>query len=71
MLGVRGRHEVMGDLVVHHLHVASIRPWVGIKQERRRKVEGDRLTLLPPTERTGDEACTPRLMWHRPTGDAT
>ncbi|AXE82214.1 hypothetical protein C5746_41125 [Streptomyces atratus] len=70
-LGYAGAYEVMGDLVVHHLHVASLRPWVGTKQERRWKVEGDRLTLLPPTEGTGEEARTPRLVWHRPTGDAT
>ncbi|MFE4336803.1 lipocalin-like domain-containing protein [Streptomyces sp. NPDC056831] len=70
-LGYAGAYEVMGDLVVHHLHVASLRPWVGTKQERRWKVEGDRLTLLPPTEGTGDEARTPRLVWHRPTGDST
>ncbi|MFI6728848.1 lipocalin-like domain-containing protein [Streptomyces atratus] len=41
-LGYAGAYEVMGDLVVHHLHVASLRPWVGTKQERRWKVEGDR-----------------------------
>ncbi|MFE5096811.1 lipocalin-like domain-containing protein [Streptomyces sp. NPDC056638] len=70
-LGYAGAYEVMGDLVVHHLQVASLRPWVGTKQERRWKVEGDRLTLLPPTEGTGEEARTPRLVWHRPTRDAT
>ncbi|MFG2629899.1 lipocalin-like domain-containing protein [Streptomyces sp. NPDC048473] len=70
-LGYAGAYEVMGDLVVHHLHVASLRPWVGTKQERRWKVEGDRLTLLPPTEGTGEDARTPHLVWHRPTGDAT
>lgn len=69
-LGYAGTYEVTGDLVVHHLHVASLRPWVGTSQERRWRVEGDRLTLLPPTEGTGDGARTPRLVWHRPATDA-
>ncbi|MFF8918683.1 lipocalin-like domain-containing protein [Streptomyces sp. NPDC015032] len=69
-LGYAGTYEVAGDRVVHHLKVASLRPWVGATQERRWEIAGDRLTLHPPTEGTGQNARTPRLVWHRPAADA-
>ncbi|MFF2961022.1 lipocalin-like domain-containing protein [Streptomyces sp. NPDC057963] len=69
-LGYAGTYEVTGDRVVHHLHIASLRPWVGTQQERRWEVEGDRLTLFPPNEGIGEDARAPRLVWHRPAAEA-
>ncbi len=42
------RWRVEGDHVVHDVDIAARAPWVGTKQIRGFRFEGDRLTLSPP-----------------------
>ena len=57
-----GGWGIRGDKVIHHIG-ASLNPdWVGTAQERNATLDGDRLTLSPPTDQNGTTA---RISWQR------
>ncbi|MEY9997409.1 hypothetical protein ABIE67_009528 [Streptomyces sp. V4I8] len=47
-LGYTGTYEWRGDLVVHHVLVASVPQWTGTQQVRQVELKRDVLTLRPP-----------------------
>jgi hypothetical protein len=60
-----GTFRIEGDRVIHHLEISSIQNRVGTDQVRYMKLEGDRLTLRPPTTILGGEQRGNELVWER------
>lgn len=60
-----GRYEVIGDRVIHHVEASMYPNWVGIDQERTLTIEGDRLTLSTPPQRTHRGTQQSIVRWRR------
>ena len=60
-----GRYEVKGDKVIHHIEVSLFPNWVGVRQERMYKLDGDRLTLSTPLMLVGGRRLSTHLIWER------
>ncbi|MDX3763910.1 lipocalin-like domain-containing protein [Streptomyces sp. AK02-04a] len=69
-VGYGGTFECRGDVVVHHVRVASVPQWIATQQVRRFELHGTVLTLCSPTMRTGGHEQTPCLVWRRLSGPA-
>jgi hypothetical protein len=60
-----GTFRIEGDSVIHHVEISSLQNWVGSDQVRRMKLEGNRLTLWPPSSMLGGEQRGFELVWER------
>lgn len=60
-----GRYEVRGDDVVHHVEASLYPNWVGDAQVRTMHLEGDRLTLTTPPQKTRRGVQTSEVVWRR------
>ncbi len=60
-----GRYEIRDDEVVHHLEASLYPNSVGTPQSRRMKLEGDRLTLTTPPQKTRRGQQTSEVVWRR------
>jgi hypothetical protein len=60
-----GRFEVWSDVIVHHVETSFYPNWVGDKQERQYKFEGDNLILSTPPMLAWEEMQTAHLIWKR------
>ena len=60
-----GTFRIEGDAVIHHVEISSLQNWVGTDQVRRMRLEGDRLTLWPPSSVLGGELRGYELVWER------
>ena len=60
-----GKYEVTKDKVAHLVEVSLFPNWVGEKQERFYKFEGDKLTLSTPPMILGGKQQTGYLVWKR------
>jgi hypothetical protein len=69
-VGYSGTYECRGNLVVHHVRIASVPQWINKPQVRRMELNGDMLTLRPPTTSTRGHERTPFLVWRRLSGPA-
>ena len=60
-----GRYEVMKDSVIHYIEVSLFPNWVGTKQDRMYRFDGDRLTLSTPLMLTGGRQLSTHIIWER------
>lgn len=60
-----GRFEVKGDRVIHDIEVSLFPNWVGERQERFYKFDGDRLTLCTPVQLVGGMRLSSHLVWEK------
>lgn len=60
-----GRYEVKGDKIIHHIEVSSFPNWIGVKQERFYKFEGDRLTLSTSPMLVDGMQQSAHVVWER------
>jgi hypothetical protein len=60
-----GKYEVTEDKVTHLPDISFFPNWVGEKQERFYKFEGDKLILSPPPMTHGGKQHTVYLTWKR------
>jgi hypothetical protein len=60
-----GRYEFHGETAVHHVELSLFPNWVGVDQERRVEIAGDRLTLSTHPILLGGSQRTARLIWER------
>jgi len=60
-----GRYTVQDDTVVHHIEVSLFPNWVGVKQERMFRLEGNRLTLSTPLMLVGGRQLSTHLVWEK------
>lgn len=60
-----GRYEVRGDEVVHHIDASLYPNWIGDAQARTMRLEGDRLTLTTPPQKTRRGLQTSEVVWRR------
>ncbi len=60
-----GRYEVAGDRVYHNIEVSLFPNWIGEKQERYYKFEGDTLILSTPLQLVGGMMLSSHLVWER------
>jgi hypothetical protein len=43
-----GPWTIEGDALIHHVEMATREPWIGTRQVRHFRIEGNRLILTPP-----------------------
>ncbi len=60
-----GRYEVRGDEVVHHVESSIYPNWIGDAQARTMRLEGDRLILTTPPQKTRRGVQTSEVVWRR------
>ena len=60
-----GRYEVRGGEVVHHIEGSLYPNWIGQVQARTIRLEGNRLTLTTPPQKTGRGVQTSEVVWRR------
>lgn len=60
-----GRYEVVEDTVTHHIEVSLFPNWVGVRQKRAYKFDGDRLTLSTPLMLVGGRQLSTHVIWER------
>jgi hypothetical protein len=60
-----GRFEVLSDMIVHHVETSFYPNWVGDKQERLYRFEGDYLILSTPSMLAWGEMQSAHLTWKR------
>ena len=60
-----GRYEVVEDRVIHDIEVSLFPNWVGDKQERFYRFEGDALTLSTPLQLVGGLSLSSHLVWEK------
>lgn len=60
-----GRYEVRGGEVVHHIEGSLYPNWIGQAQARTIRLEGNRLTLTTPPQKTGRGVQTSEVVWRR------
>ena len=60
-----GGFEVLPDMVVHHVETSFFPNWVGDKQERFYRFEGNRLTLSTTPMLVYGEEQSAHLIWER------
>lgn len=60
-----GRYEVRGDEVVHHVEASIYPNWIGDAQARTMRLEGDRLILTTPPQKTRRGVQTSEVVWRR------
>ena len=60
-----GRYEIGDGEVVHHLEACIYPNWVGKPQPRQMKLEGDRLTLSTPPQKTRRGEQWSEVVWRR------
>ena len=60
-----GRYEIRGADVVHHIEGSVYPNWVGDAQARTMHLEGDRLTLTTPPQKTRRGIQTSEVAWRR------
>lgn len=60
-----GRYEIRGADVVHHIEGSLYPNWVGDAQARTMNLEGDRLTLTTPPQKTRRGTQTSEVVWRR------
>jgi|SRR5579872_3415895 hypothetical protein len=60
-----GTFRIEADCVIHHVEISSLQNWVGTDQVRRMKLDGNRLTLWPPSSVSGGEEQGYELIWER------
>ena len=58
-----GRFEVAGDSVYHNIEVSLFPNWIGEKQERYYKFEGNTLILRTPLQLVGGMMLSSHLVW--------
>ncbi|MBZ5604507.1 MAG: lipocalin-like domain-containing protein [Acidobacteriia bacterium] len=61
-LAYAGPFTIEGDKIIHHVDIASYQNYVGTRQVRYARMEGNRLTL---TVRRGDGTASGVLTWER------
>jgi hypothetical protein len=62
-----GAYSVQGDRILHQVEVSSLAVWIGTRQERWFKIDGDRLEILTAPLSVDSEAPVGRLVWQRTT----
>ncbi|MFH1178751.1 MAG: lipocalin-like domain-containing protein [Candidatus Bathyarchaeota archaeon] len=60
-----GKYEVAEDRVIHDIEVSLFPNWVGDKQERFYRFEGDTLTLSTPLQLVGGINLSSHLVWEK------
>lgn len=60
-----GRYEVKDDIVIHDIEVSLFPNWIGEKQERFYKFDGDTLTLSTPLQLVGGMKLSSHLVWEK------
>ncbi len=60
-----GRYEVRGNEVVHHVESSIYPNWIGDAQARTMRLEGDRLILTTPPQKTRRGVQTSEVVWRR------
>ena len=60
-----GRYQVEEKSVFHHIEVSLFPNWIGDKQERFYKFEGDTLILSTPLQLVGGMMLSSHLVWER------
>jgi hypothetical protein len=60
-----GKYEVVEDRVIHDIEVSLFPNWVGDRQERFYRFEGDALTLSTPLQLVGGLSLSSHLVWEK------
>ncbi len=60
-----GGYRIQGDRILHQVEVSSLALWIGTRQERWFKIDGDRLEILTAPLSVDSEAPVGRLVWQR------
>ena len=64
-LSYAGRYYVRDDVVSHHIEVSLFPNWVGETQERKFKIDGNRLILSTPLMLVGGRNLSTHLVWEK------
>ena len=64
-LSYAGRYYVRDDVVSHHIEVSLFPNWVGETQERKFKIDGNRLILSTPLTLVGGRNLSTHLVWEK------
>jgi hypothetical protein len=60
-----GKYEVEGSSVFHNIEVSLFPNWIGDRQERFYKFDGERLTLSTPLQLVGGMQLSSHLVWEK------
>lgn len=60
-----GRYEIRGEQVVHHIEGSNYPNWIGSEEPRTLRLEGDRLILTTPPQKTRRGVQTSQVVWRR------
>ena len=63
-----GRYEIRGTEVIHHIEGSLYPNWIGDAQVRTMRLDGGRLILSTPPQKTKRGVQTSEVVWRRPPG---